>query len=163
MRRVKKVLAVSTLLVAAMGLCACEDGAPAEVGFAETESSDSISAEAASEDQGNAAAEVTSAEEKANTDASAEAVSSADSAENEELFKAFIDDEIPAIRIGEDGTEDTFMYSDLPHDPEEWDNVTVSDERIDLDNDGEKELILTGANGGMYLDVRDGKVYVLVE
>ena len=82
--------------------------------------------------------------------------------ESEELYQAFINDEIPAIRIWEDGTEDTFMYSDLPHDGE-WDNVTVSDKKVDLDNDGENELILTGANGGMYLDARDGKVYVLAE
>ncbi len=167
MKKVKKVLAVSTVLVAAMGLCACEDGAPAELGYTETESADSISTEAASEEQSSVAVEDTDAEENADTDVSAEADSNADlgadSDENEELFKAFIDDEIPAIRKSEDGTEDTFMYSDLPHDPEEWDNVTVSDERVDLDNDGENELILTGANGGMYLDARDGKVYVLAE
>ena len=34
-------------------------------------------------------------------------------------------------------------------------------ERIDLDNDGENELILNGPYGGMYIDARGGKTYVL--
>ncbi|MBO6089497.1 MAG: hypothetical protein J6P37_04200 [Lachnospiraceae bacterium] len=33
-------------------------------------------------------------------------------------------------------------------------------ERFDLDNDGEKELILDGPYGGMYLDAMDGNLYV---
>ena len=65
MKRVKKVLAVSTIVVAAMGLCACEDGAPAELGYTETESADSISAEATSEEQSSVAVEDTDAEENA--------------------------------------------------------------------------------------------------
>ena len=32
-------------------------------------------------------------------------------------------------------------------------------ERVDLDNDGENELIICGPYGGIYLDARDNKVY----
>lgn len=45
--------------------------------------------------------------------------------------------------------EDAFSYS-------------VGD-RVDLDNDGEKELIINGPYGGMYLDAREGQIYVLNE
>lgn len=83
--------------------------------------------------------------------------------EEKDLYQAFLDGEVSATRITEDGGEYTFKYSDLPHDPEDWECYTVSDERVDLDNDGEQELILNGPYGGMYIDVRDDKVYVLAE
>ncbi|WP_026491992.1 hypothetical protein [Butyrivibrio sp. XPD2002] len=79
------------------------------------------------------------------------------------LFDQFINDEIPAIRIAEDGTESSFNYSELPHDEEDWESYFVRDEKADVDNDGEDELIMDGPYGGMYLDERDGKVYVLTE
>ena len=83
--------------------------------------------------------------------------------EEKDLYQAFLDGEVSATRITEDGGEYTFKYLDLPHDPEDWECYTVSDERVDLDNDGEEELIINGPYGGMYIDVRDDKVYVLAE
>ncbi|MDE7043702.1 MAG: hypothetical protein K2O97_01575, partial [Acetatifactor sp.] len=58
-----------------------------------------------------------------------------------------------------DGTN-TFMMSDLSFDEEDYFHYSVG-ERVDLDNDGEREQILNGPYGGMYFDARDGKVYVL--
>ncbi len=83
--------------------------------------------------------------------------------DSETLYKQFLDGEISATRILEDGSEYTFLYSDLPHDEDDWESYFVSDEKADLDDDGEDELILTGPYGGMYLDARDGSVYVLAE
>ena len=83
--------------------------------------------------------------------------------DSQNLYERFLNDEIEAICINEDGSEWTFKYSELPHDPEEWDSYFVSDEKADLDNDGEDELIVTGPYGGMYLDERDDKVYVLAQ
>ena len=78
----------------------------------------------------------------------------------DELLDAFLASEIPAFYDDED--ERIIMYDQLPHDPEDFTCFSVG-ERIDLDNDGENEQILKGPYGGMYLDVRDGKVYVLAE
>lgn len=78
--------------------------------------------------------------------------------ESEELLDAFLAGEIPAI-CGDDG-EASLNFDELPVDEEDWCSYSVG-ERIDLDNDGENELILDGPYGGMYIDARDGKVYVL--
>ena len=81
-----------------------------------------------------------------------------------DAYDKFFDDEIEAIRISEeDGSTSTFKFSSLPQDPEEWDSYSISDKRVDLDNDGVGEVILNGPYGGMYLDERDGKIYVLAE
>ena len=40
----------------------------------------------------------------------------------------------------------------------EWDSYSIG-ERVDLDNDGENELIIYGPYGGIYLDAHDNKVY----
>lgn len=45
---------------------------------------------------------------------------------------------------------------------EEWDAYSAG-EKVDLDNDGEDELIISGPYGGTYLDVRDNKVYEFAE
>lgn len=76
----------------------------------------------------------------------------------ERLLDAFLAGEIPAIY--DSGEE--FMFDQLPFEEEEWYSYSVG-ERIDLDNDGENEQILDGPYGGVYLDARDGKVYVLAE
>ena len=66
--------------------------------------------------------------------------------------------EIPII---DDITEEEYMIFDwLSDDEEDFSNYSFG-ERIDLDNDGENEQILNGPYGGIYLDARDGKVYVL--
>ncbi len=86
-----------------------------------------------------------------------------ESSDTQVLFDRFLGDDIEALCINEDGSTYTFKYSELPHDPEEWDSYFVSDEKVDLDNDGADELILSGPYGGMYLDARDDKVYVLAQ
>lgn len=74
----------------------------------------------------------------------------------EELLDLFINGAISAIS-STDSTS-TFRITDLNMDPEEWDSYSVG-EKVDLDNDGEKELIIRGPYGGIYLDARDNKVY----
>lgn len=78
----------------------------------------------------------------------------------DELLDAFLASEIPAFYDDED--ERIIMYDQLPHDPEDFTCFSVG-ERIDLDNDGENELIVDGPYGGIYFDARGGKVYVLAQ
>lgn len=78
----------------------------------------------------------------------------------EELLDAFLASEILAIYENEE--ERIIMFNELPIDENDWFSYSVG-ERIDLDNDGENEQILNGPYGGIYLDARDGKVYVLAE
>lgn len=80
--------------------------------------------------------------------------------ESEELLDAFLAGEIPAIY--ESGEEFVIMFDDLEFDEEGWDCFSVG-EQVDLDNDGENEQILNGPYGGIYLDARNGKVYVLAQ
>lgn len=56
-------------------------------------------------------------------------------------------------------TSEHFYITDLKMDSQDEDSYSVGD-RIDLDNDGIEELILSGPNGGMYLDVLDTQVAV---
>lgn len=74
----------------------------------------------------------------------------------DELFDLFIDGSINAV----DPTDPTSVLSinDLNRDPEDWYSYSIGD-RVDLDNDGENELILCGPYGGIYLDARNGQVY----
>ena len=78
--------------------------------------------------------------------------------ESDELLDAFLTGEIPAF-YG-DAEESSINFDQLPVDEEDWISYSVG-ERIDLDNDGENELILNGPYGGMYIDARGGKTYVL--
>ena len=43
-------------------------------------------------------------------------------------------------------------------DSEEWDAYSIG-EKVDLDNDGENELVINGPYGGIYLDARNNMVY----
>ena len=74
----------------------------------------------------------------------------------DELLDAFINGSINAI----DSTDltRTFHITDLNMDSEEWDSYSIG-EKVDLDNDGENELVICGPYGGIYLDARDNKVY----
>lgn len=74
----------------------------------------------------------------------------------EELLDLFINGSINAVD-SEDLTS-TFNITDLNMDSEEWDSYSIG-EKVDLDNDGENELIICGPYGGIYLDARDNKVY----
>ena len=74
----------------------------------------------------------------------------------EELLDLFINGSISAIS-SEDSTSALYI-TDLDMDSGEWDSYSIG-ERVDLDNDGENELIINGPYGGIYLDARDDKVY----
>ncbi|MDE5819921.1 MAG: hypothetical protein K2N41_00205 [Lachnospiraceae bacterium] len=78
----------------------------------------------------------------------------------EELLDAFLAGEIPAIY--DNGEGGGLLFDQLPHDEDDWECYSAG-ERIDLDNDGENEQIVNGPYGGMYIDARDGNVYVLAE
>ena len=82
--------------------------------------------------------------------------------ESEKLLDAFLADEIPAV---DDKEESAFWASDrLGADESGYDYFVYSvGERMDLDNDGEDEQIINGPYGGIYLDARNGKVYVLAQ
>ncbi len=69
----------------------------------------------------------------------------------EERLDLFINGSISAV----DSTDmtSTFYITDL-----NMDSYSVG-EKIDLDNDGENELIICGPYGGIYLDARNDKVY----
>ena len=87
-----------------------------------------------------------------------------DDLDAEALLHKFLDDEIDAIAVSEGGEETSFLYSELPHDEDDWESYSYDDDSfVDLDNDNDNELILYGPYGGMYLDARDGKVYVLAQ
>lgn len=75
-----------------------------------------------------------------------------------DLLDAFVRGDIDAEGAYEG--QEKFNISDLLNNDEEWLRYTVG-ERLDLDNDGEDELIMDGPYGGMYLDARDGKVVIL--
>ena len=77
----------------------------------------------------------------------------------DEFLDAFINGSIDAIDSA--NSNSTFNVKDLNMDSEEWDAYSVGD-KVDLDNDGEEELILCGLYGGMYLDARNNKVYAFV-
>ncbi len=74
----------------------------------------------------------------------------------EELLDLFISGQINAV----DSTDLTsaFYISDLNMDSGEWDSFSIG-EKVDLDNDGENELVINGPYGGMYFDARDNRVY----
>lgn len=73
----------------------------------------------------------------------------------DELFDAFFANEIPAYY---DGFDESRWWSEYVPD-----DYTIG-ERVDLDNDGEKEQVIRGVfYGGIYLDVRDGTVYILAQ
>ena len=75
------------------------------------------------------------------------------------FFEDFISGKIPAIRIN---SQERFYITELNMNPDEWDSFRIG-ERIDLDNDGEKELIMDGPYGGIYLDVNNEHVIAFAE
>ncbi len=89
-----------------------------------------------------------------------EAVLESSESDSEELLDAFLAGEIPAVY--DDESDRILMFDQLPYDEEDWYSYSVG-ERIDLDNDGEDEQMINGPYGGIYVDARDGKVYVLAE
>ncbi|MDO4333401.1 MAG: hypothetical protein Q4C58_12065 [Eubacteriales bacterium] len=83
-------------------------------------------------------------------------VSNADEATADELLDLFINGTIGAVDSAD--LTSSFYITDLDMDSEEWDSYSIG-ERVDLDNDGENELIICGPYGGIYLDARNNKVY----
>mgnify|MGYP005884200541 CR=1 FL=1 len=75
----------------------------------------------------------------------------------EELLDLFINGSISA----NSSENSAFYITDLDMDSGEWDSYSIG-ERVDLDNDGENELIICGPYGGKYLDARNNKVYEFV-
>lgn len=118
------------------------DDLPGESTDSEIKGNETINAEASSVNQ---------------QENSLQAVENADSKRTaEELLDLFINGSIGAV----DSTDLTsaFYISDLNMDFGEWDSFSIG-EKVDLDNDGENELVLNGPYGGMYLDARDNRVY----
>lgn len=74
----------------------------------------------------------------------------------EEMLDLFLNGSINAV-YSTDPTS-AFYINDLKMDSEEWDSYSIG-EKVDLDNDGEDELIICGPYGGRYLDARDNTVY----
>ncbi len=74
----------------------------------------------------------------------------------DELLDSFINGLADAVALEDSAS--TFSVSDLNMDSEEWGTYSIG-EKVDLDNDGENELIINGPYGGIYLDARDDKVY----
>lgn len=80
---------------------------------------------------------------------------------SDKLFDQAILGKVKVHVIQEDGSERTYRIPDLPHDEEDYLSFYEVGGRVDLDNDGITELIINGPYGGIYLDVRNGKVYEL--
>ena len=82
----------------------------------------------------------------------------------EYIFEQFLNGEINAEPLKSSPiveSEKSINFNDLKGDDEDWSfELFSAGEQIDLDNDGENELILNGPYGGMYLDVIDGSLYV---
>lgn len=74
----------------------------------------------------------------------------------DKLLDLFLDGSIGAV-VSADYPW-TFYITDLDMDSGAWDSYSVG-EKVDLDNDGENELILCGPYGGIYLDARDNRIY----
>ena len=74
----------------------------------------------------------------------------------DELLDSFINGLADAVTLEDSAS--TFSVNDLNMDSEEWGTYSIG-EKVDLDNDGENELIINGPYGGIYLDARGDKVY----
>ncbi len=78
----------------------------------------------------------------------------------EECLDMFLAGDIMAFYPNAEGKP--FYITELSIDEEDALSYSIGD-RVDLDNDGELELILNGAYGGKYFDVREGQIFVLDE
>ncbi|MCI9384622.1 MAG: hypothetical protein HFI24_10535, partial [Lachnospiraceae bacterium] len=67
----------------------------------------------------------------------------------DELLDSFINGSINAVDSAD--LTSGFSITDLNMDSGEWDSYSIG-EKVDLDNDGENELIINGPYGGIYLD-----------
>ena len=74
----------------------------------------------------------------------------------EELLDLFINGSISA----NSSENSAFYITDLDMDSGEWDSYSIG-ERVDLDNDGENELIICGPYGGIYYIVYNGSTWIM--
>jgi len=132
MNRGKKITILICVLLAALNIAAC--------GQVKKEKAVNTEEPAASQQESNAQASENMDSEMT----------------TEELLDSFINGSISAISSTDLTSE--FYITDLNMDSEEWDSYSIG-EKVDLDNDGENELIICGPYGGIYLDARDNKVY----
>ena len=75
---------------------------------------------------------------------------------SDQLLDLFVNGSIDAV----DSKDMTSKYSiaDFHIGSGEKNSYSIG-EKMDLDNDGENELIIRGTYGGVYFDARDNKVY----
>jgi len=81
---------------------------------------------------------------------------------NEKLLDMFMNNEIECYP-SYDSTEGSFLFSDIPTDPNEPLDYYYVEGRADIDNDGENELLLGGTYGGKFIDASNDKVFVMTE
>lgn len=155
MNRCKKIIMMLCVLWTALNIVAC--GQVKEDETVNTEES-TVSQQESNVQTVESMDSETKEDETADAEESnAQAVENIDSEMTaEELLDSFINGSISAIS-STDSTS-TFYITDLNMDSEEWDSYSIG-EKVDLDNDGENELIICGPYGGIYLDARDNKVY----
>ena len=87
----------------------------------------------------------------------ADDVAAEDNEQSHELFEQFLAGEIDASYLNFEGDMFELSASELDLDGEEWDSFHFYG-YVDVDNDGEDELVLQGPYGFGFFDVWDGKV-----
>jgi hypothetical protein len=172
----RKLLAITGVLVMILSGCANTSDVPASAEAATSEAT--AASEASSEAAATTATEAASASSDAsdavsttgdnasgsNSSASSKGDSSAASDSSDAASKVLdeaIAGKIPVHVKEESGKESTYYINDLPHDKTDALSYYEAGERIDLDNDGEKELVIEGPYGGIYVDARGQEVYEL--
>ena len=143
--------AMAMLILSGCGNVTNREMKTTETGNAETD----FSAEDTATEENNSGSEDT-----LNEETTSDKATNYEDLTSDELLDLFVDGKIEAYRT-EDGT--SFYMTDLPSDPDDPFEYYWVGDKVDLDNDGENELIINGPYGGIYLDARDGQVYVLNE
>lgn len=146
----KNILCITSIVLILSG---CGNNANQEVNVAETEATTKIEIAAETE-------VATEAEIVTELEVPTDAISEFTEIRAEGLLDMFVAGEIAANYVADE--YDPFYITDLPIDVEDFYSYSIGD-RMDLDNDGENELIIEGPYGGKYLDARDGQIYVLDE
>ena len=151
MNRHKKITILVCASLTALSIVACgqakEDKSAANQQESDIQTRENIGSEIKRDETINAEESFVNQQEN-----STQEIENADSKTTaEELLDLFINGSINAV----DSTDLTsaFYITDL-----NMDSYSIG-EKIDLDNDGENELIISGPYGGIYLDARNNKVY----
>ncbi len=156
MSRYKKIIILVCAFLTTLSIVACgqvkEDEFAANQQESDIQTSESTDSEIKGDEIINT--EESSVNQQENNEQKVENTDSETTAE--ELLELFISGSISAV----DSTDatSTFYINDLNVNSEERDSYSIG-EKVDLDNDGENELIICGPYGGIYLDARDNKVY----